>query len=212
MYGKMLVAGLAAAAPLVSGHEHHAHEARADTFKYSPRNLATARIPRPRLAPLKGRDTSTVPRPEFGSVPYGVDLTKCVVDGKWALSFDDGPSEYTHTLLDVLAKNGVKATFFVVGTMAQSFPEIVKREYAEGHQIGSHSWSHQDLEASTETVRQSEVLMNEQSFIDILGFFPTYFRPPYTSCGPNCLRVLGQWGYHVVSCHQWSQWQLPSQE
>lgn len=206
MLGKILVAGLVAAAPLASGHEHHVHEARSaagNPSKYSARDLDNVRrIPRPKLASLPGpakRDTSTIPRPEFGSVPYGVSITKCTVAGKWALSFDDGPSEYTSTLLDILSRNGVKATFFVVGVMGQQYPDVVAREYAEGHQVASHSWSHQDLETASEATRQSEVLLNEQFFIDTLGFFPTYFRPPYTSCGSNCLRVLDQWGYHVVS-------------
>lgn len=196
MFGKLLVAGLVASA---SAHVHGVRQE--GESKFSPRALVdTSRIPRPHIERGNSkRDTSTIPRPTFGSVPYGVDITKCVEANKWALSFDDGPSEYTHTLLDVLKSNGVKATFFVVGTMMQIWPDIVQREYAEGHQVCSHSWSHEDLEASTEDVRQSEVLLNEAEFISVLGFFPTYFRPPYTSCGPNCLRVLNQWGYHVVS-------------
>ena len=58
------------------------------------------------------------------------------------LTFDDGPSPYTPTLLDTLKANGVNATFFVVGTNAQKMPDIVQREYSEGNAVGIHCWSH----------------------------------------------------------------------
>lgn len=60
-------------------------------------------------------------------------------NGRIYLTFDDGPSEYTTTLLDVLNKYGVKATFFVTG---YGEDELIRREYAEGHSIGLHSSTH----------------------------------------------------------------------
>ena len=60
-------------------------------------------------------------------------------NGRIYLTFDDGPSEYTTSLLDVLNKYGVKATFFVTG---YGEDELIKREYAEGHSIGLHSLTH----------------------------------------------------------------------
>lgn len=60
-----------------------------------------------------------------------------------ALTFDDGPNEtLTPKLLDILKENGVVATFFVVGQNVEKYPDIVKREYEEGHEIGTHSWNH----------------------------------------------------------------------
>lgn len=59
------------------------------------------------------------------------------------LTFDDGPSnKATPMVLDVLKKYNIKATFFVVGTMVEANPEILKRVYDEGHQIGNHTYSH----------------------------------------------------------------------
>jgi len=55
-----------------------------------------------------GKDTSGVPRPLFGSVPYAVEISHCTVPGKVALTFDDGPYIYTNDLLDVLKRNNVK--------------------------------------------------------------------------------------------------------
>jgi len=59
------------------------------------------------------------------------------------LTFDDGPSEsVTNLILDVLREQNVKATFFVLGSNVNKYPEIVKRAYAEGHYIANHGYSH----------------------------------------------------------------------
>ncbi|MBC5648687.1 polysaccharide deacetylase family protein [Christensenella tenuis] len=62
-----------------------------------------------------------------------------------AITFDDGPHEtLTPKLLDILKENGVVATFFMLGQNAEKYPDIVKRAYDEGHEIGTHSWDHRD--------------------------------------------------------------------
>lgn len=59
------------------------------------------------------------------------------------LTFDDGPSKKsTPAILDILSEYNIKATFFVVGNMVDTYPDIVKRTYEEGHKIGNHSYSH----------------------------------------------------------------------
>ena len=58
-----------------------------------------------------------------------------------ALTFDDGPHyKYTGEILDILKEYGAKATFFVVGELAERYPELVLRELAEGHEVGNHTW------------------------------------------------------------------------
>jgi peptidoglycan/xylan/chitin deacetylase (PgdA/CDA1 family) len=59
-----------------------------------------------------------------------------------ALTFDDGPSEDTESILDVLKAYGVKAAFFMIGTQVEKFPEVARRVALEGHEIGNHSLSH----------------------------------------------------------------------
>src|SRR5262245_32087231 len=59
-----------------------------------------------------------------------------------ALTFDDGPSAYTPQILDELAKNNVKATFFVLGSRARQHPELLDRMSREGHVIANHSLTH----------------------------------------------------------------------
>src|SRR5207244_6203350 len=64
-------------------------------------------------------------------------------DHEVVITFDDGPpSPTTNHILDTLAQECVKATFFMVGRMARTYPHLVKRVYAEGHTIGSHSQNH----------------------------------------------------------------------
>jgi peptidoglycan/xylan/chitin deacetylase (PgdA/CDA1 family) len=59
------------------------------------------------------------------------------------LSFDDGPDpEMTPVVLDLLARHGVQATFFVVGVAAERHPDLVRRALADGHEVGSHGWRH----------------------------------------------------------------------
>ncbi len=70
-------------------------------------------------------------------------MTLPLADKEVVLTFDDGPlSPYSNHVLDILASQCVKATFFVVGKMAKAFPALVRREYEAGHSIGSHSADH----------------------------------------------------------------------
>ncbi len=58
------------------------------------------------------------------------------------LTFDDGPSNNTHQILDILKQNNIKATFFVLGSQVEVFPETTNRIYNEGHYIANHGYSH----------------------------------------------------------------------
>lgn len=70
--------------------------------------------------------------------------------------------------------------------------------YAAGHQIASHTWGHQDLAAITSAQRKNQMYYNEIALNDILGVFPTYMRPPFSSCDTNCEADLKTLGYHIV--------------
>ncbi|KAK1725731.1 hypothetical protein CaCOL14_013309 [Colletotrichum acutatum] len=150
-------------------------------------------------------NTRDLPRPRFGNVPYGVDITHCTVNGKLALSFDDGPGEYTNQVLDTLERNGnIKATFFLVGTNGNNgiasgtYTSVLKRMLSAGHQLGSHSWSHKDFNTISKDQQIQEVLQNEEVFAKTLGLIPTYFRPPYTHCDGQCISTLNDFAYHVT--------------
>jgi peptidoglycan/xylan/chitin deacetylase (PgdA/CDA1 family) len=71
------------------------------------------------------------------------DETLPLSDKEVMLTFDDGPAHpYTDKILDVLASECVRSTFFIVGRMAKAHPELIRRTYDEGHTIGTHTMTH----------------------------------------------------------------------
>lgn len=110
-----------------------------------------------------------------------------------ALTFDDGPSAATTgRLLDILKAKGVRATFFVVGSMAQRSPDLVRREAAEGHEVGSHSTYHQDLSKLGAADLQAEVAEMDRIFTEILGRKAGIMRPPYGAVSDVMRGYLGK--------------------
>ncbi len=96
-----------------------------------------------------------------------------------ALTFDDGPSIYTEELLDGLKERGVKATFFVIGKSAEVYPELVKREAAEGHLIGNHTYSHvQICKLSIDKARE-EIEKTNKILEGLTQKRVEYVRPPF---------------------------------
>jgi peptidoglycan/xylan/chitin deacetylase (PgdA/CDA1 family) len=95
----------------------------------------------------------------------------CDKPGLLALTYDDGPSRYTETLLDTLKENNVKATFFIVGVNIKTNRErdILKRIYNEGHLIASHTWSHQDLRTLSDWRIREEMTKTDDVIFDVLG-------------------------------------------
>ncbi|RJE23973.1 chitin deacetylase [Aspergillus sclerotialis] len=157
-----------------------------------------------------GPPTSDIPRPHNGKAVYGPSIIgTCTVPGTVALTFDDGPNVYTEELLDLLDRYNAKATFFITGINNAKGPiddpslpwePLILRMRDSGHQVASHTWSHQDLSAVSREQLREQMLRNEAALRNILGVFPTYMRPPYSRCGPEngCLEELGDLGYHII--------------
>lgn len=97
-----------------------------------------------------------------------------------ALTFDDGPHpQLTPQLLDILRQNGVRATFFVVGSNVKAHPDIVRRAMAEGHEIANHSWSHPALTKLGASGLQHEIEGTNDAVEAATGRRPVNMRPPY---------------------------------
>ncbi|RAH81172.1 hypothetical protein BO86DRAFT_419435 [Aspergillus japonicus CBS 114.51] len=146
-----------------------------------------------------GSSTEDIPRPLDGTALYGPHIIRsCTVPGTVALTFDDGPKEFTKDLLDLLDRYEAKATFFITGN--NNAKGLIRRMHESGHQLASHTWSHQDLSKISRSQRRIQLLWNEAALRNILGFFPTYMRPPYSSCTAEsgCLADMGELGYHIV--------------
>jgi len=98
------------------------------------------------------------------------------------LSFDDGPDPvWTPRILDVLKSRGVHAAFFVIGQNAQARPDLVRREIAEGHVIGNHTFTHPDLSRVSPLRFEIELNVTERLLEWITGRQPKLLRPPYHS-------------------------------
>lgn len=102
--------------------------------------------------------------------------------GMLAITFDDGPDNvYTPEILDVLHDFGVRATFFLIGQNLQRFPDVARRIFREGHEIGSHTFTHPNMAAVSERRRILEINTTQRALQSILGHSTVLFRPPYNA-------------------------------
>lgn len=95
-----------------------------------------------------------------------------------ALTFDDGPGPYTEELLDFLKQEGVRVTFFVLGTRVDAYPKLIRRMAAEGHEIGNHSNAHNMLHRMDLAGVRKEMGKCAEKIEKILGYRPTVMRCP----------------------------------
>ncbi len=99
---------------------------------------------------------------------------------KVALTFDDGPDpNVTTRVLQTLEKYDAKATFFMLGSRVEYYPEIAKMVQEAGHELGNHSWTHPDLTKASSDKVHNEIHRTSQIIEDITGEKPYSFRPPY---------------------------------
>jgi peptidoglycan/xylan/chitin deacetylase (PgdA/CDA1 family) len=119
-------------------------------------------------------------------------LTPCV-----ALSFDDGPDmTLTPRLLDILAREKVHATFFVVGKRLAYSPGLVRRAFVEGHEIGNHTFDHRRLTDLPDGEAVAEIEMTDEAVMAETGHRPDLIRPPWgliDSRVEAALRTAGLW-------------------
>ncbi len=117
-----------------------------------------------------------------------------------AMTFDDGPSPVsTPKLLDMLKARGIKATFFLIGENVAAHPDIVKRIYAEGHEVANHSWSHPPLNRCSSEKFQHELNATNEAIQAATGFRPTLIRPPYGATNANLDRAMNEkYGMKVI--------------
>ncbi|MGW0413460.1 bifunctional polysaccharide deacetylase/glycosyltransferase family 2 protein [Streptomyces collinus] len=135
-----------------------------------------------------------------------------------ALTFDDGPDPtWTPRILDVLRRNHVHATFFVVGTQVVAHPELVRRIVADGHQIGIHTFTHPDLARLAPWQRSLELRETQLAVAGAAGVTTALLRPPYSSengalddADWSVLKQADAAGYvTVLSTQDAEDWQRP---
>jgi len=139
-----------------------------------------------------------VPRGGTGS---GLSYSRVQVSEPYvAMTFDDGPHPVnTPRLLNILKERNIKATFYVVGTNAQSYPHILRRMIAEGHEIGNHTKTHAYLtRLSAEGVR-NELGFTHRAIVQATGVPPRTMRPPYGAVNTRLKKQIKQeFGYPSI--------------
>ncbi|MET1021616.1 MAG: polysaccharide deacetylase family protein [Arthrobacter sp.] len=107
------------------------------------------------------------------------------------LTFDDGPSpQRTAFVLNVLKQKGVKATFFLLGSHAQQYPDLVRRMKAEGHVIGNHSWNHPDFPGIGQAQQKQQIDRTNSAIKAVTGEAPKLMRFPFGDSTPYSAKYL----------------------
>ena len=120
--------------------------------------------------------------------------------GAVALTFDDGPSEDTERVLDVLDEYGLRATFFMVGRQIERFPQTAQRVVAEGHEVGNHSHSHPIFLYRTPRETRQQLERAQTVITKTTGIRPRLARPPGGVRTPAYFRAAEKLGLRTV---QW---------
>lgn len=116
-----------------------------------------------------------------------------------ALTFDDGPDkDFTPQVLDILKNNNVKATFFVVGEKVEYNPEIIKRQYEEGHEIGNHTFTHINVSKNGYDKIYKEINNTQQVIKKVIGKEPKLFRPPYRAISKDMCNIVKENDMNIV--------------
>jgi peptidoglycan/xylan/chitin deacetylase (PgdA/CDA1 family) len=122
------------------------------------------------------------------------------------LTFDDGPSpQRTAFVLDVLKQKGVRATFFLEGSHAEQYPDLVRQIKAGGHVIGNHSWDHANFPDITQAAQKQQIDRTNNAIQAATGEAPKLMRFPFgnsTSYSLNYLKTIGMtggilWRWHI---------------
>ena len=155
--------------------------------------LGQAATPAPTLEP------TPVPSPEPPTVtslpPAEIDPSKPMI----ALTFDDGPSQYTSRILDTLEQYGARATFCHVGNLINARKETVLRAFNMGCEIIGHSWDHRNLTKLSESEIRKEILDTYNAIEAITGDAPQLYRPPYGSVNDTVKAVSRELGFAMIT-------------
>lgn len=115
-----------------------------------------------------------------------------------ALTFDDGPlKDTTPEILGILKEKNVKATFFVVGERVERFPMLVQQEIEEGHEVGTHTYSHPNLTKLRKNQLEEELYKTEKAILTVAPK-PTLFRPPGGAYNDKIIKLTKDNGYLTI--------------
>ncbi len=127
------------------------------------------------------------------TVPTGIYYKAGTDEKVIAFTFDDGPHpQYTDKILDILAKEEIRATFFEIGMNIASYPDITKRIIAAGHEIGNHTYSHPIVRKTTREELEAEIRKTDDLLLKLGYDTPKLFRPPQGICPQDFKDLLNK--------------------
>lgn len=140
--------------------------------------------------PVSAANTTDTAKDTTADTADNADNTESkqeIKGGLIAITFDDGPSKNTETLLNAMKERDIKVTFFVVGERLDEFSDTLLREYKEGHEIGSHTWNHLNLANADSTTANQNLQKTTDKINEIIGtdIGTPIIRPPYGSVNDN---------------------------
>jgi peptidoglycan/xylan/chitin deacetylase (PgdA/CDA1 family) len=116
-----------------------------------------------------------------------------------ALTVDDGPDpRFTPKVLAILKKYHCQATFFVVGRFAVLYPDLIKREVMDGHEIENHTYSHPDLQKDSGLKVDEEISENQSVILTLTNRRSVFFRPPKALFNREVVDIASAKGYKIV--------------
>ncbi len=107
-----------------------------------------------------------------------------------ALTFDDGPGEYTAQLINELNKRNAKATFFMLGSCVEKYPEVLPKMVEGGHELGNHTYNHTDITTLSAKEINNQIQKTDDAIYNACGQYSTAFRPPYGSYNKNTNKTI----------------------
>ena len=133
-----------------------------------------------------------------------------------ALTYDDGPSEWTGPILDHFAEHDGRATFFVLGNAIDGDDrrETLRRTVAEGHEIGNHTFTHPgDLSALDDDVIRGEIDQAQAAIRATAGVEPVHWRTPFLRTSDRLLSIVGSLCLTHVGCSSMpGDWDMDADE
>jgi peptidoglycan/xylan/chitin deacetylase (PgdA/CDA1 family) len=112
-----------------------------------------------------------------------------------ALTFDDGPSGWSESIAEIVAANGGRATFFVIGSQAEERADLLRQLADEGHEIGNHTWSHPWLARDCDDGRvRDELVRTNDVLAGVLGRPPRRFRAPHYDVDERVAGIAAELG------------------
>jgi peptidoglycan-N-acetylglucosamine deacetylase len=134
------------------------------------------------------------------SVVFGPVLTRLPGDDPVvSLTFDDGPNpRATPAILEVLRREGVRATFFVLGRHAERWPELVRRAALDGHQLGNHGYFHRKLHRRSPGYVRDDLTRGTEQILRASGVRPRHFRAPHGFRSPWVTPIAASLGQRTV--------------